>query len=370
MATCNNHVKAGRGWSWFAWCSLAASLLLTACQQEPKAEPPEVRPVRTMTIEKRQIGEGVSLTGQIQAENEAALAFRISGRMTERLVGVGDRVEPDEVLAKLDPQDELNGLRSAQARLVAANGRVREARNNFARERSLLARKYTTKVMFDRAQTAVETTQSEVEDAKARLQIAEDQVRYTNLNADAAGTIIARGAETGEVVQPGQMIFRVAREIGWDAVFDVPAQMLRSAPPDPKITVALIDDPSVTAIGRVRLVDPQADPLTRTFRVRVSIIDPPAAMRLGATVVGRMQFNPSRAISIPATALTEFDRQSSVWIVDPSSLTVSMRKVEVIRFDPSTVVISQGLDIGELVVTAGVQALHPGQKVRLLGATS
>ncbi len=370
MAPRNNHVNARRRLSGIAVHMLAISLLLTACQQDSKTDAPEARPVRTMTVEKSEIGELVTLIGQIQAENEAALAFRISGRMTQRLVGVGDHVEPGQVLAKLDPQDELNQLRSAQARLVAAQGRLREAQNNFAREQSLLARKYTTKVLFDQAQTAVQTTQSEVEDAKARLQIAEDQVRYTELKADAAGTIIGRGAEAGEVVQAGQMIFRVARERKWDAAFDVPAQLLRAAPRDPKITVALIDDPNVTAVGRVRQIDPQADPITRTFRVRVGLIDPPAAMLLGATVVGHMRLNPSRAISIPATALTEFDHQPSVWIVDPSSLTVSMRKVEVMRFDPGTVAISGGIDGGEIVVTAGVQALHPGQKVRLLGAAS
>jgi RND family efflux transporter MFP subunit len=366
VAPRDNHVNARRHLSGIVVPLLAISLLLTGCQQDSKTQAPEARPVRTMTVEKSEIGEMVSLTGQIQAENEAALAFRISGRMTQRLAGVGDHVEPGQVLAKLDPQDELNGLRSAQARLVAAQGWLREARNNFARERSLLARKYTTKVLFDQAQTAVQTTQSEVEDAKARLQIAEDRASYTELKADAAGTIIARGAETGEVVQAGQMIFRVAREKGWDAVFDVPARVLRSAPPDPKITVALIDDPNITAAGRVRQIDPQADPITRTFRVRVSLIDPPPAMRLGATVIGQMRLNPSRAISIPATALTEFDHQPSVWIVDPSSLTVSMRKVEVFRFDAGIVVLSGGLDPSDIVVTAGVQALHPGQKVRLL----
>ena len=101
VAKRTNHMKTRRGWSRIALCPLAASLLLTACQQEPKAEAPEVRPVRTMTVEKGEIGEGVSLTGRIQAENEAALAFRISGRMNERPVGVGDRVVPGEVLAKL-----------------------------------------------------------------------------------------------------------------------------------------------------------------------------------------------------------------------------------------------------------------------------
>ncbi|MGH6845778.1 MAG: efflux RND transporter periplasmic adaptor subunit [Methylocella sp.] len=323
-----------------------------------------------MTVEKIELGELVALTGDIRPENEATLSFRIPGRINERRVGVGDRVEPGQLLAKLDPQDQQNGLRSAQARLVAAQGRLREARNNFAREQSLLARKFTTKILFDQAQTAVQTTQADLEDAQARLRIAEDQLGYTELKADAAGTITARGAEAGEVVQTGQMIFRIAREKGWDAVFDVPAQIMRAAPRDPKIVLTLNDDPSVTAMGRVRQVDPQADPITRTFRVRVSIVDPPAAMRLGATVVGRMRLNPSKVMSIPASALTEFDRQSSVWIVDPASMTVSARKVEVSRFDPGIVVVSSGLTPGDIVVTAGVQVLHPGQKIRLLGAPS
>lgn len=352
------------------WGSLVVTLFVTACQKEYATKPPEARPVRTITVEKAEFGEVIALTGDIRPENEATLGFRISGRIKERLAGVGDRVEPNQLLAKLDPQDQLNGLRSAQARLVAAQGRLREARNNLAREQALLARKYTTKILFDQAQTAVQTTQADVEDAQARLRIAEDQLGYTELKADSIGIITARGAEVGEVVQPGQMVFRLARERGWDAVFDVPAQVLRLAPRDPKIVLSLADDPTVTAIGRVRQVDPQADPITRTFRVRVSIVDPPPAMRLGATVAGRMRLNPSQAISIPASALTEFEHQPSVWIVDSENLTVSTRKVEVSRFEPGSVIISSGLNPGDVVVVAGVQALHPGQKVRLLGASS
>jgi len=166
------------------------------------------------------------------------------------------------------------------------------------------------------------------------------------------------------------MIFQVARQDGRDAVFDVPAQVIRLAPPDPEIVVSLTDAPSVTAKGRVRQVDPQADPVTRTFRVRVSLIDPPAAMRLGATVSGRMQLEATPGITIPASALTSYNNHPAVWIVDPSKLTVSLRNVEVQRFDPGTVVVSQGLDGGEIVVTAGIQALYPGRKVRLLGSSS
>ena len=348
----------------------ALAMFLAGCEPETKTKAPEARPVRTVTVEKSDVGESVVLTGQINAENEAALAFRIGGRIIERLAGVCDRVEPDQVLAKLDPQNELNALRSAQAALSAAQGQLVEASNTFDRQNHLLERGFTTKVLFDQAQQTLRTSQSRVDDAQAQLQIAEDRVSYTQLKANVTGAITARGAESGEVVQPGQMVFKVARQDGRDAVFDVPAQVIRSAPPEPKIIVALTDEPSVTAMGRVRQVDPQADPITRTFRVRVSLIDPPATMLLGATVTGRMQLESAPTISIPASALTNIDGQPAVWIVDPSSLTVSLHNVDVQRFDPGTVVISQGLEGGEIVVTAGIQALHPGQKIRLLGSPS
>jgi membrane fusion protein, multidrug efflux system len=348
---------------------LAALISLAGCERKTTEKPVEARPVRTITAAKSGTGETVMLTGQISAENEASLAFRIGGRIIERLVDVGARVEPDQVLARLDPQNELNALRSAQAALSAAEGKLVEASNTFDRQRILLPQGFTTQVLFDQAQQALSTAQSQVDNAQAQLHIAKDRVSYTELKAGVAGSVTARTAESGEVVQPGQMVFQVARQDGRDAVFDVPAQVIRSAPPDARISVSLTDDPAVTATGRVRQVDPQADPITRTFRVRVGLIDPPPAMFLGATVRGRMQLEATPSISVPASALTRINGQPAVWLVDPKALTVSLHNVAVERFDPGTVVISQGLDGGEIVVTAGVQALHPGQKVRLLGAT-
>ncbi len=348
----------------------AITLLMAGCNRETKAEAPPPRPVRTVIAKKSELGQSVTLTGQILAEKEVALAFRIGGRIIQRMADVGDQVKPDQVLAKLDPQDELNALRSARAALSAAEGRLAQEANQFHRQEQLLSRGFTTKVLFDQAQQAFNTAQASVDDAKAQLENAENRVGYTELKADVSGTITARGAESGEVVQPGQMVFQVARNSGWDAVFDVPAQVIRSAPPDAPITVALADDPSVTAKGVVRQVAPQADPITRTFKVRVSVNDPPSAMRLGATVTGRMDTESAKGIEIPASALTEIDDKPAVWIVDPAKLTVALHRVEVLRFDPGTVAISGGLEGGQIVVTAGVQALHPGQKVRLLGGRS
>src|SRR5271157_2432294 len=370
LAPCPLDPRAAGGFARSLIALSVLGLILTGCNQQTKSEPPLPRPVRTVTVEKGEVGDSVVLTGDIRAENEVTLAFRIGGRIIERKGGVGDQVEPDQVLAKLDPQDELNGVRSAQAALAAARGQVVEAQNNFDRQNHLMERGFTTRAIFDSAKQGLQTAQARVDDASAQLDIAQDRVGFTELKANVSGTITARSAESGEVVQAGQPIFTVARQDGRDAVFDVPANVLRAAPPDATITIALADDPSVTAKARVRTVDPQADPVTRTFRVRLSLIDHPEAMRLGATVTGRLQLEGGEGISIPASALTSIDRQPAVWVVDPANLTVSLRNVEVQRFDPATAVISQGLEPGDVVVTAGVQALHPSQKVRLLGVAT
>jgi len=348
----------------------ALALAAAGCKREAATEAAPPRPVRTVIAEKGELGQSIVLTGQILAEKESALAFRIGGRILSRSAEVGDHVQPDQVLAKLDPQNELNGLRSARAALSAAQGRLEQDANQFQRQQQLLDRGFTTRVLFDQAQQAYRTAQAAVDDAKAQLEIAEDRVGYTELKATVAGTITARGAEAGEVVQAGQMVFQVARDTGWDAVFDVPAQVIRSSPADADILIALTDDPSVSANGRVRQVDPQADPITRTFKVRVSVNNPPPAMRLGATVTGRLDTSSGKGIAVPASALTAVDNRPAVWVVDPAKLTVALKPVEVLRFDPGSVVISGGLEGGEIVVTAGVQALHPGQKVRLLGTQS
>lgn len=187
--------------------------------------------------------------------------------------------------------------------------------------------------------------------------------------ADSNGTVTARGAEPGEVVQPGRMILQLAKQDGRDAVFDVPASIKDRAPENPRIQIALTADPAVRAVGRVREVSPQADPVTGTFQVRVGMTDPPAALRLGSTVTGRMEVGGSAGITIPATALTRSNDAPAVWLVNTAQQTVSLRVIEVLRFDPAQVLVGQGLVPGDVIVTAGVQALRPGQKVRLLGAT-
>ena len=325
----------------------AVPVQLAACQQEPQATAPAIRAVRTITIEKRQPVAPVTFTGRIEALDEASLGFRISGRVLENDLKLGQQVKPGEVLARLESQNETNGLRSAQAGLAAAEGQLARARNHFERQQFLLAQDVVSRATFEEAEQGLQTAQSQVDAATAQLKVADDLLSFTELRADAPGVLTAIGPRAGEVVQAGQMMARLARKDGRDAVFDVAAQVIRSAPAEPEIAVSLSDDPAVTAMGRVREVAPQANPVTRTFEVKVGLTDPPPAMRLGATVTGRMQMGAAPVIEVPATSLTGLDGQPAVWIVDPSSRTVSPRKI---------------------VVTAGVHALKAGQEVRLLGS--
>jgi RND family efflux transporter MFP subunit len=364
----STHDNARRLLPWIALLAAAMGSFLTACQPETEPAAPEPRSVRTVTVEKSQAGSPATFTGRIEALDEVSLGFRIAGRILESDLKLGDRVEPGQLLARLEPQNEMNALRSAKAHLAAAQGELTRARNHFERQEFLLARDVVSRATFDDAQQQLQTARSQVDAAEAQSKAARDLVSFTELKADAPGVVTTTGPGAGEVVQAGQMIVKLARRDGRDAVFDVPAQVIRAAPTDPEIAVSLTNDPTVTAVGRIREVAPQANPVTRTFEVKVGLTDPPAEMRLGATVTGRMQTEAAAVIEIPASALIKSGGQSAVWIVDPSSLTVSMRKIDVQHQNPATVAVSDGLDAGEIVVTAGARSMNPGQKVRLPGS--
>lgn len=343
--------------------------IITACG--PAAAPPEaeIRPVRTVTVEKQVGGETVTLTGTVYAQEEVSLAFRTGGRMIDRTVNVGDRVRAGQRIASLESVTQQNAVKAARANLSAAMGQLTEARNNFDRQERMLAQGVVSRAVFDRAVQTRQTAQAQVDAAQAQLNTARDQLGYTELVADSAGVVTARGAEPGEVVSAGRMIVTVARQGGRDAVFDVPARVIEKAPIDPIVNVALTTNPSVQATGRVREVSPQADPVTRTFQVRVGLSDPPEAMRLGSTVSGTIHLGDAEGITIPASALTATEGRPAVWIVEPGTQTVALQNVDVLRFGAAEVVIAQGLQPDDIVVTAGVQALRPGQKVRLLQTT-
>jgi membrane fusion protein, multidrug efflux system len=342
---------------------------LTACSQSNSAPVPQDRPVRVVTVGHRVLSEKIVLTGQIRAQEERNLGFRIDGKLIERRVSIGDRVAAGEVVARIDAQDEVNALRSAEAELVAAQATLTQAQKTEARQRELLARGFTTRVQYEQAQQQLETAQAQIDSAEARRRTARDRLGYTELRADVDGSVIAKGAEPGEVVRAGQMVVQLERQGRKDALFDVPAPLfqMQGASSDVVVEIVLADNPNIRTTGRLRQMASQADPVTRTFPVRIALIDPPEAMRLGATVTGSVVVKSPPLIEIPGMSLTKIEGKPAVWIVDPDSKTVALRNVEVVRYDPSSMIIGSGLSDGDIVVTAGVHVLRPGQKVKLVG---
>src|ERR1700682_5068071 len=295
---------------------IAVTLLLAACGKEQPRKV-EIRPVRVISVQHAPSGDTISLTGQIQAKDQVNLAFRIGGRLQERNVTVGDAVAPGQIVARIESQDYQNALRSAEADLASAQAVLANAQATEGRQSELLSKGFATRVQYDQAEQQLKTAQAQVESAQARLQNARDNLTYTDLKSDVAGSVTAKGAEPGEVVAAGRMILQVCRQGDRYAVFNVPSQLIRQSPKDPEVTVSLSDDPTIVPRGHVREVAPQADTATGTYVVKVALDNPPDAMRLGATIVGQVKVQSEPVIQLPGTALTQSEGKSAVWVVDP-----------------------------------------------------
>jgi len=346
-------------------CALAA--VLSGCRED--AQPAlEIRPVRTAVVERKPIEDDRQAIGEIRPRQESDLGFRVSGKLVSRAVDVGVSVKAGDLLARLDEQDFQNKLRSAEADVTSADAVLVEAQATEGRQSELLAKGVTTVANYDAAVKNRRSAEAQLDSTKAALELARDQLTYTELKADFDGIVTAVSAEPGQVVNSGQTVLKLAKPDQIDAVFNVAEAAFRDRPANdrPSVLVSLLSSPSVVAEGIVREVSPIADPATRTYQVKVTLESPPAAMRFGASVKGRLKATTAPVIVLPGSALYDKAGQPAVWVFDPGSSTVKLQPVQVTRFETDRVVISEGVNQGDVVVTAGVNRLREGQQVRLM----
>jgi len=336
---------------------------LTACQD--KTSSPE-NPPTAVQVEAAALADyapTIRLTGEIRPRVESDLSFRVGGRITERLVNVGDHVTADRVLARLDPQQQQATVTSAEAAVLSAKAVLRQATSSYERQKALLARGFTTQREHDQAQEAYRTAQASLADARAQLGAARDHLSDTVLRAGVAGLITARHAETGQVVQAAQTVFSIAQDGPRDAVFNVNESIFTREPADPAIALTLVSAPAVTATGAVREVSPTVDRVSGTVRVKVGLAQSPAAMTLGASVVGEGRFQSRKFVVVPWSALSSGSGRPAVWTVDPQTKAVSLQPITIEGFETGKVFVREGLQPGELVATGGAQFLRPHQVV-------
>jgi RND family efflux transporter MFP subunit len=346
---------------------LSAGLLvsLASCSKEESAAPPPPRTVRVVQIHLERAGLGGSASGVIESRYNAQVGFLVGGRLMERRVDIGANVQKGDVLAQLDATDYKNKLAAAQSQVKAAQSEVAQAAPQEARLSSLLKQGFTTQLAYDKALLALNSAKAKVDQAQANLRLAQDQVNYTTLKADADGAVTAVGADPGQVVNAGQMIVQISQLDAREAVFSVSERAVAIMEPGLIVGVALQSDPSIAVDGSVREISPTADPVTGTYKVKVALTDPPDAMRLGAVVIGSVEMKGEPVAVIPTGALLQTGGEPAVWVVSPAEKLVHRRTVKVLRFDADSVTISEGLKEGDLIVTAGVNWLAEGQKVSL-----
>lgn len=344
------------------WIGMPACLLLAACGQQ-EAPPEPVRPVLSTLVQSQSEQRLGRFAGSIQARYESTLGFRVAGRIARRWVDVGSEVKPGDVLASLDPTDQRNQLRAAEGDLARVQAQWINAQADARRQQQLYDRGVGAKAQLDIAQTNLKTTGASLEQAKAAVSQARDQLGYSELRADNAAVVTAWQAEAGQTVSAGEAVVTLARPDIKEAVIDLPSSLADELAGGVEFLVAAQLDPSITATGTVREIEPQADAATRTRRARLTLADTPPAFRLGTAISVTLSSAVAPRSELPASALLDKDGKTWVWIVDPQQNTVSTREVQLLERTASTVVLASGVQAGERVVTAGVNSLEPGQKV-------
>ncbi|RWM90217.1 MAG: efflux RND transporter periplasmic adaptor subunit [Mesorhizobium sp.] len=369
-AASNSRLKRGLVGVSIAALACAAAVTWYAAKGEAasaKPDLPEARLVKAVTVKPAPQADSRLAIGEIRPQRESDLGFRLSGKLVQRTAAVGQMVRKGEVLARIDDQDYRNRLRSAEADVAAAQAVLVEASAAEVRLGALLAKGFTTRASYDATLKNLRSAQAKLDSARIGLEMARDQLAYTELHADFDGVVTATGAEEGQLVNVGQMVVRIADPQARDAVFSIAEAAFsngRRAGHRPEIMVSLLSNPTISTSGVIREVSPVADAATRTFQVKVSLRNAPDEMRFGSSVAGRVNESSAPVVVLPGSALFDKDGKPAVWIVSASSA-VELKPVVIARYETERVVVSGGLAEGDVVVTAGINRLREHEKVRI-----
>lgn len=350
------------------FCALIVSLTaagLTACSKPAPPEEP-VRAVKVLTVGEQSLQSGLEFAGEVRARVESRLGFRVAGKLTQRLVEVGQHVKAGQMLAQLDPQDYRLATDAAQAQVNAAQVNRDLASADFKRYKELKEQNFISGAELERRDATLKAAQAQLEQAQAQLTGQGNQAAYTRLLTDVSGVVTAVDAEVGQVVAAGTPVLRIAQDGARDLVFAVPEDRVARL----KLGSAVLVRPwsGASAVqAQVREVSASADPVTRTFVIKAAL-PVGSALALGSTVTvlpRDLERSAETLIKLPTSAIFESAKASVVWVLDPASMTLRQQPVQIASADANEVVIASGLQAGMQVVSAGVHVLSPGQKVTL-----
>ena len=343
--------------------AITAVLLVACAKPEPTPEP--VRPVQLMQVKLGGTTGTAVFAGEVKPRHEIDLGFRIGGKVIGRNVDVGARVVRGESLARLDPADAALQVDAQKAAVAAAETEYRYAKAEFDRYENLRQQKFISESALDQKRNALDANHAKWEQACSQLSVTQNQAAYATLAAPDGGVITAISVEAGQVVTAGQTVMKLAREDEREVSISVPESRMAELRAAPVLGVFLWANPQRIYAARVREISPAVDAVTRTFAVRVTILDPDPGLHWGMTanvvVPGTEAAN---ATLLPLTSIYRKGNASAVWIYDEKSRTVSLRPIVVGQFREDGVIVTGGVARGEWIVTAGVHKLREGETAR------
>ena len=371
MRTANERTRpSSAGGRTAAWSRVGSILLLVAavggCKGEAKVEQEIVRPVKVAVVAAVDRGHTLTYSGVVRPRIESALGFRVPGKIVERTVNVGDRVEVDQLIARLDDTDLKLAESSAKAAVAGARTRRDVASDNVERARVLLPKAIIAQATYDTRRNELDAAASALDSAEAQLRQASNAVEYATLKADKAGTVTSVMGEPGQVVSAGQPVVMLAHAGETEIAVAVPEQDAGYLTIGQPAKITLWAGPRMSIEGRVREIAGQADAASRTYSVRIAVSAPSRTMRLGMTASVTIRGDEQTApMVVPLTAVTESDGSPVVFVVDPAGKAVHRTPVIVGPMVEDGVSIVEGLRAGDSIVTGGVQFLRDGMRVRV-----
>lgn len=338
---------------------------LSGCNTPAAPEAP-IRPVLTQTVKLESLWHDAIYSGDIQARYDTSLGFRIGGKIIDRKVDIGDTVLPGSLLARLDPEDSQLAIANTTAQLSAAKADQEMARSELQRYTALRKKNYSSQAELTRYRNKYNVAKARLRQAEAELAVTRNQSAYTELHSNREGVITHVLAEEGEVVAAGQTVFKLALQANKEVGISVPENRLEEIKSIKKIDISLWAVPDKQFAGEIREISPGADPVTRTYQVKISILDPEPAVQLGMTASARFRRPiPGQVTALPLSALYQMEGKPAVWIVDPDKLTVHLQAITIVEYQETSIIIDSGVKTGDKVVIAGVHKLTPNQSVRL-----
>ncbi|WP_375374109.1 efflux RND transporter periplasmic adaptor subunit [Ensifer sp. ENS12] len=346
------------------------SAALAGCSEEKSETAEVVRPVKVVEIAQADNVRQLSYSGAVRARTEMNLGFRVSGKIVERVVNVGDRVKVGDLLARIDATDYELAVRSASANLDAAERQVETVELVRDRAKQLLARKFASQAQFDQAVLSYNQAVATRDAAKSALSQAKNQVVYTSLVADRPGIVTSINADVGQVVGSGTPVATVAVEGEKEVQVAVPETEISNFKVGLPVKVGIWSDAGLSLDGTVREVAGSADQQSRTFSVRVSLPNDQRVLLGMTATIEASAGNGVSFVSVPLSALAEKDGYPIVWVVDRGTETVRSRPVTLADFTTNGVRVTEGLKVGDLVVAAGTQFMTDDLKVTISNDTT